>query len=371
MSQKRWLYWVFQSSGWGFLLFLTFLSVFQKEGTVDLKTIVESLVFISFGLLITHLFRYFIIKKNWLQTNVIKSVPRIIAGALLLGTISFGFVVLMTYVEEAFQINAPDDTVAAIFGGKEGNFTVGFVALQVTLIIINRSLLFFIWLVIYFGYHYFERTRKQEMERLKWQAAINETELNNLKSQLNPHFMFNAMNSIRALVDEDPKLAKNAITQLAGLLRSTLQTGKRKVVTVEEEMKIVTDYLQLEKIRYEERLRIETNIEPGIEKCLIPPLLLQTLVENAIKHGVSMLGGGGILEINIQPTDEELHIIILNDGTYEPFKNKLEGIGLKNSKKRLEILYGDKAHLTIQNVNNRVQTLVVIPKEFQKEITAA
>ena len=238
-----------------------------------------------------------------------------------------------------------------------------FVALRLTLAIINNALLFFIWSVIYFGYHFFERSRQQEIERLQWAASINETELNNLKAQLNPHFMFNAMNSIRALVEEDPILCKKAITQLSNLLRNTLQTGKRKVVLIEEEMKIVQDYLALEKIRYEERLNIEIELEDGIEKCLVPPLLLQTLVENAIKHGVSTIRKGGTLRIVGVLKGDELHITIFNDGKYNPKPSEVEGIGLKNSIKRLKILYGDRGSIQINNVGNRVETRVIIPKE--------
>ena len=136
----------------------------------------------------------------------------------------------MVSVKDTAGIGGEKDTLSRFFGGRDENMSASFVVLRLTLNIINNALLFFIWSVIYFGYHFFERSRQQEMERLQWAASINETELNNLKAQLNPHFMFNAMNSIRALVEEDPVLCKKAITQLSNLLRNTLQTGKRKVV---------------------------------------------------------------------------------------------------------------------------------------------
>ena len=123
------------------------------------------------------------------------------------------------------------------------------------------------------------------------------------------------------------------------------------------------DYLALEKIRYEERLNIEIELEDGIEKCLVPPLLLQTLVENAIKHGISMIRKGGALKIVGVLKGDELHITILNDGKYNPKPSEVEGIGLKNSTKRLEILYGDRGSIQINNVGNQVETRVIIPKE--------
>jgi len=298
-----------------------------------------------------------------LSSNVVKAIPRIIFASIAIGTIFYGIEIIMVYVKETADIGGEKDTLSRFFGGRDENMSTSFVALRLTLAIINNALLFFIWSVIYFGYHFFERSRQQEIERLQWAASINETELNNLKAQLNPHFMFNAMNSIRALVEEDPVLCKKAITQLSNLLRNTLQTGKRKVVLIEEEMKIVQDYLALEKIRYEERLNIEIQLEDGIEKCLVPPLLLQTLVENAIKHGVSTIRKGGTLRIVGMLKGDELHITIFNDGKYNPKPSEVEGIGLKNSIKRLEILYGDRGSIQISNVGNRVETRVIIPKE--------
>jgi len=360
---KKGFYWLFQISGWGFLIFLGLLQEFQAENSIALRSLVQSLIIFCLGIGISHLYRYFIIHRDWLSSNVVKAIPRIIFASIAIGTIFYGIEIIMVYVKETADIGGEKDTLSRFFGGRDENMSTSFVALRLTLAIINNALLFFIWSVIYFGYHFFERSRQQEIERLQWAASINETELNNLKAQLNPHFMFNAMNSIRALVEEDPVLCKKAITQLSNLLRNTLQTGKRKVVLIEEEMKIVQDYLALEKIRYEERLNIEIQLEDGIEKCLVPPLLLQTLVENAIKHGVSTIRKGGTLRIVGMLKGDELHITIFNDGKYNPKPSEVEGIGLKNSIKRLEILYGDRGSIQISNVGNRVETRVIIPKE--------
>ena len=119
-----------------------------------------------------------------------------------------------------------------------------------------------------------------------------EIELNNLKSQLNPHFIFNALNSIRALVDENPSKSKQAINQLSNILRNSLASDKKGLTKFEDELKIVKDYLGLESIRFEERLKTEFDIHPDSQKFLVPPLMIQTLVENGIKHGISKLTAG-------------------------------------------------------------------------------
>jgi two-component system, LytTR family, sensor kinase len=174
--------------------------------------------------------------------------------------------------------------------------------------------------------------------------------------------MFNAMNSIRALVDEDPAKSKEAITQLSNILRNTLQMGKNKVIPFEEEMNIVNDYLALESIRYEERLKASVSIDPESRSYNIPPLMLQTLVENGIKHGVSKLTNGGILEIKTVVKDK-LHLYIRNSGKINGSLENDHGFGIKNTRQRLQLLYGKEASLKIENeYENMVLTELIIPK---------
>ncbi len=207
-------------------------------------------------------------------------------------------------------------------------------------------IIYFIWAMIYFTFHYFERYNKG----LKYEAAAKEIELRNLRSQLNPHFIFNALNSIRALVDENPVKSKNAITQLSNILRNSLTVDRQRLVTFSEEMEMVRDYLALETIRYEERLRIEFNIDPKSTEYLIPPLMVQTLVENGIKHGISTLKNGGKVEISSKVDNENLFIQIRNTGQYLNGETKKKsGFGLNNTKKRLELIYGDQASFRILN----------------------
>ena len=133
-----------------------------------------------------------------------------------------------------------------------------------------------------------------------------EIELNNLKSQLNPHFIFNALNSIRALVDENPLKSKQAINQLSNILRNSLASDKKGLTKFEDELKIVKDYLGLESIRFEERLKTEFDIHPESQKFLVPPLMIQTLVENGIKHGISKLTPGGVIQLKTFVDEQSL-----------------------------------------------------------------
>jgi LytS/YehU family sensor histidine kinase len=221
--------------------------------------------------------------------------------------------------------------------------------------------LLFLWSLFYFTYHYIERYNKS----LKYEASMIEIELNNLKNQLNPHFIFNALNSIRALVDENPAKSKQAINQLSNILRNSLTFEKKGLTDFDDEMKIVKDYLGLESIRFEERLKTELDIHPDSNKFKVPPFMIQTLVENGIKHGISKLKQGGIVQVKTIIDNNRLRIQIRNSGhlTNGSRRDKEGGLGIKNTKQRLKLLYGDEASFRIVNENNSfVLTEITIPK---------
>jgi LytS/YehU family sensor histidine kinase len=225
-----------------------------------------------------------------------------------------------------------------------------------------NSVIVLLWCIFYLIYHYFERYNLS----LKRQAEINEIELNNLKSQLNPHFIFNSLNSIRALVDEDPKKSKLAITQLSTILRSSLASDQSMLTGFDDELLTVKNYLGLESIRYEERLRVSYDIDPASQRFMIPPLMLQTLVENGIKHGISQLKQGGEICICTKVDNDKLNIEIRNSGKLKQLnghsKRRKGGLGLHNTRKRLALIYGDEAHFDIRNMpEGGVSTELIIP----------
>jgi LytS/YehU family sensor histidine kinase len=221
------------------------------------------------------------------------------------------------------------------------------------------AIIFFLWSVLYFVYNYFESYNKS----LKLEASAHQIELKNLKSQLNPHFIFNALNSIRALVDENPKKSKHAINQLSNILRNSLVSEKRGLTRFNDELRIVKDYLGLESIRFEERLRTEFIIDPRSEDFMVPPLMIQTLVENGIKHGISKLTQGGLVQILTVVEKERLKIQIRNSGKYvNGIKRNVSGLGLENTRQRLRLIYGDDASFRILTENNNfVLTEINIP----------
>jgi LytS/YehU family sensor histidine kinase len=229
------------------------------------------------------------------------------------------------------------------------------------------ALIFFFWSVLYFTYHYFERYNKS----LKYEASMIEIELNNLRSQLNPHFIFNALNSIRALVDENPSKSKQAINQLSNILRKSLSPDKQGLTKFDDEMKIVKDYLGLETIRFEERLKTEFVIHPDSHQYLVPPLMIQTLVENGIKHGISKLKEGGIIQLKTTVEAENLRIQIRNSGhLVNGVRRSKGGLGIRNTIQRLKLIYGNRTSFRIANENNNfVLTEIIIPKTNSFEMS--
>jgi hypothetical protein len=226
--------------------------------------------------------------------------------------------------------------------------------------IIFDTPIFLVWMSVYVLWHYIEFTNTEEIKKVRLETMIKELELKTIKSQINPHFIFNALNSIRALVDEDPQRARQAITELSNILRSSMHAEKVETTSLEKELSIVKDYLALELIRFENRLDIEYEIDEDTLDQPVPPMMLQTLVENAIKHGISKHIDGGRIKV-ISDFREDYHeLIVQNSGQLNGSINA-EGFGIASTYDRLNLLFGDKAKFELKNIENMVQARIIIP----------
>jgi hypothetical protein len=227
--------------------------------------------------------------------------------------------------------------------------------------LVSDSPLILVWVSIYYLWHYIELGTKIEIQKVKLESLVKELELNTIKSHINPHFIFNALNSIRALVDENPERARTAITELSNILRSSMQSEKLATVPFEKELNIVKDYLALEHIRFEDRLMVEFDIDEDTLDQPIPPMMLQTLVENAIKHGIGKQKQGGLVKIISDFKDNHHEVIVQNTGTFTQLGIS-DGFGISSTHDRLKLLFGKKAHFSISNKgNNLVEAVIVMP----------
>jgi len=227
----------------------------------------------------------------------------------------------------------------------------------------NSLWLILFWNMIYYIYHYVERDRRQQLDTFKLEATVKSLELQTIKSHINPHFIFNALNSIRALVDENPERARTAITELSNILRSSMQAEKMETVPLQQELDIVKDYLALEHMRFEERLQIEMDIDEDTLNQPIPPMMLQTLVENAIKHGISKRINGGLIRIISDFKDNHHELVVQNSGKLNGYSSvRDDGFGIKSTQDRLNLLYQGKANFEIHEIEGgMVESKIIMP----------
>lgn len=205
-----------------------------------------------------------------------------------------------------------------------------------------------------------ERARNHEIAQSDLQRTLAESELQMLKTQLHPHFLFNTLQGISTLTEEDPGLAKEMISALGDLLRAALKHSSMDVVSLNTEMEFVSSYLELEKMRLGDRLQVRINISRAARECSVPQLLLQPLVENAIVHGIANNRSGGWVEITSEVNDEQLRLRIANSVASRATPGT--GLGLRNAESRLKLLYAEDATLTFRLTSaGTAETLIVIP----------
>jgi sensor histidine kinase YesM len=342
------LYAIFQICGWSIYALFEIVYSYDSSGSITTRRLIFFIIEALICLGVTHLLRTLIRRWKWLSLPVHKLVPSIFIAVFLMALV-------------VYFLKIPVNVLL----GRLFNPQTAFDIQQILGQSIVYSIVFFLWTVFYFTYHYFDQYNKS----LKYEASMIEIELNNLKSQLNPHFIFNALNSIRALVDENPRKSKQAINQLSNILRKSLASDKQGLTNFDDELKIVKDYLGLESIRFEERLKTEFDIHPESQRFLVPPLMIQTLVENGIKHGISRLTAGGLIQMKTSVEGNKLRIEIRNSGhMINGAKRGKSGLGIKNTVQRLKLLYGDDASFKIANENdNFVLTELVIPQNTSHE----
>ncbi|MFI5124950.1 MAG: sensor histidine kinase [Chitinophagales bacterium] len=342
MQKSSKYYWWFQIGGWLLLTLLDILINVLFGQKVNAQFFEQLSVTIFAGILSTHLFRKYIHRAHWLLMPVEKAIPKFLVGILIT---CMAYAMIRIWMIQWLGLSS----------GKRTFET------RLLLINLENGLYIIPWTVIYYFYHYIDKSRKQELDTLKLEALVKELELKTIKSHINPHFIFNALNSIRALIDENPVRARTAITELSNILRSSMQTEKQETVLFEKELDIVKDYLALEHIRFEDRLRVQYDIAENTLSQPIPPMMLQTLVENAIKHGISKQLSGGTVTI-VSGLKEHYHeLVIRNTGRLNGSGNE-DGFGLMSTRNRLQLLFGDQANFDIREVNgNTVEAVLHIP----------
>ncbi|MES2705853.1 MAG: histidine kinase [Verrucomicrobiota bacterium] len=336
-------YWACQIGGWGSGLLLGIWGELLKPDPEPEPSRRASLViYVStvMGLLISHVFRWVILHWRWKEQRLPALIPRVIAGSLVSGV-----------------------ALASITMPMEGWLWQKAGPGLISLVIVWLSLHFTAWAGIYFGYHYYVQLQETRMQKLKMDVSIKETALASLRSQVNPHFLFNGLNTLRDLIETDPAGARAVVTQMAKLFRASLSSGDRHLIPLPQEIETVEAYLLIEKTRFEERLPVRSFIDPATRDTLVPPFLLQTLAENAVKYGVSSGAEPGGIEYTASLAgDGSLVLTVSNHGRLgQPTSST--GLGLKMARERLALLFDGRASLTIEPAENGlIVARAVIPQ---------
>jgi hypothetical protein len=334
MKTRDTAYWACQILGWGSYVAIGIVFTLELAGP-HVSIWIGYALFWMYSIALTHLLRREIRRRQWLAMPFRKSIPRLLGASLLVGSIIASLIL----------------TVSSIF---DHGFVWGGAALGG---MISGVLLFTVgWTLLYVA---ITSTRSALQGRL----AIKESELRALEGQVNPHFLFNCLNTIRGMISENPAQAQDMVTRLANIFRYNLQRDRSHTVPLSQEIEVVSDYLALESIRFEDRLRVTMSIDPAAANAPVPAMLLQTLVENALKHGLSNRPDGGELLIQASMRQNELVLYVENTGELSEPKPGGTQVGLKNARERLRLLYGDRASLSLINhEDGRVAATVLIPR---------
>jgi hypothetical protein len=332
-------YWACQIGGW------SLYSAVQLAAGVFLlrlpwiRTAAETVALNGIGLILTHQLRAHILRHHWNSLHFRKLVQRIVAASLV---IALPMACIAPFALIA-ALQSSDDLIHELAPAIQPHFSplIRFVHQW-----INWAILFMIWLGIYFSVLSIRRRRYAELRQSELTRMLQQAELRLLKAQLNPHFLFNALNTVRSLIADNPQAAQTAVTHFANTLRYALNAGQQDMVALSKELEIVRDYLEIESLRFEDRLSVDYNVSDEAGAVPIPAMLLQTLVENAIKHGIADLPRGGRVKIEAMVGDGMLLLEVVN--SRRPGEGRQgEGTGLRNSAERLRLLFGPRATITL------------------------
>lgn len=328
------LYWKCQLAGWTMASLYWTLQGFLTGGfRIDLA-VVQLISDILLYILITHLYRNFSLAYHWEDLDLKSLLIRILPAILIMGILYTLVTVLKLYgIRLVFHLTMDQGIEEFVRLNGLGIFMAGIRLMA-------------IWLLAYHLYHYAKRELRLATEKTKVELSLKQAQLDNLHMQLNPHFLFNSLNTIKSLVYTNPNSAGRGIDLLTELLRAGLYNGKALMLSLEEELFLVRDYLELEQMRMGERLNFTIATDVSFSRIPVPRMSIQGLVENAVKHGVAVQKEGGLIRVIITKVADLLCIEVMSPGHLSGEIGE-RGIGLKNLEERLDIAYSGNAYFDL------------------------
>jgi len=341
-------FWFLQTFGW-IIFFIQYVLVFSPIKDFTFLNILSRVINLSVGFIISVLLRYKLKKINFLEYSFIS-----------LSIIIF----VSSFISAALWSVSSILIVESIINNKLtlGNITFW----EIVVGIIRNNAVFIGWSGLYFGIKFWMEWVSQKEKTDNALLLVRNAQLEMLKYQLNPHFLFNTLSSLRALTSDDNFKAKEIITKISEFLRYTLIEIDNNEVALSKEIEVIKNYLDIEKVRFEDELIVDFNIEPNTETCKIPIFLIHPLVENAIKHGMYTSPIPLKIVISAKIVDDYLHISVLNTGKWiESGKNNHTGRGLENIKRRLAIYSPNQQDFQIIKNDDSVQIKMSLKKRIK------
>ena len=335
-------YWACQIGGWG-----AYSAIGLWIGVLDTgwrpSVVIGYVLFFLYSIGLTHVLRGVIRRRRWTSLPLHRALARLAAASVVIGVVQSTLVVgVYTAIEGRLGVWSERSSIAYLF--------------------IGVSVFTTIWTILYLTITTMRHSREVRRNEIQMKRALTNAELRALEAQLDPHFLFNCLNSIRGMISEDPVQARDMVTRLANILRYNLQKDRSHTVPLASELEAVSDYLALESVRFEDRLRVHLEVDDAARQRTIPPMMLQTLVENAIKHGLEEVPSGADLFIRAGFLGDALRIEVENTGSLSQPTADSTQIGLANARERLRILYGERASLQLTpRGEGRVAATILIP----------
>lgn len=348
LSKKRRnrIFWGLQFLGWGFI---NSIAAFVPKEISSELTAYSILAGIFIGIFSTSILRWYLKRNVHFDSFGLRDIIRIIVS-LFLATLLFGLMnVLFGYLYVEFGPELTQSEMRMFEGYN--NFWIQ---------VVNSLFLVGAWMVTYLVIKLLLKLNQDRIERLELNTNLKQAQLNTLKGQINPHFMFNSLNNIRGLMLEDVEKSREMLTKLSEILRYSLTKNNVNDIAVRDEVEVVDNYIALSKIQFEDRLEFVKNIDADTLDLRIPPMVIQLLVENAAKHGIANLKNGGRIILTINKQTDQLLIEVRNTGKLEISKDSTQ-LGLNNIKQRLRLLYADRASFKLEEVANEVMAQIIIP----------
>ena len=330
-------YWIFQLAGWNIVAALALLSL--SFAPVTWPVIGVCWWGATSGLLLSMAWRRVLQQRGWVQGRF---AWQYVLPSLLLMT-----VVQCVLAGSAYAVLRPFGPVSTLRWLPSA--------------LISWFGIFLVWTVLYSMIQSLRRASRFEAETLRLEVLAKDAELRALQAQVNPHFFFNSLNSVRALIFENREAAADMVDQLAALMRHALQSSEHDTVPLAEEWQAVQAYLAIEAIRFEERLRVTLAIGAGLDGVRIPPMALQTLVENAVKHGVEPSLAGSDISIRATRHNGLVRIAVSNTGVLRTQSGSTR-VGLNNARKRLALALGPAATLDLDQHGGSVHAVLQWPQ---------